>query len=51
MAKKILQLSSLAIALVAGISISAYAGDVAANGNEEDLAAAHLAETAAETPP
>ena len=51
MAKKILQLSSLAIALVAGISVSAYAGGVAANGNEEDLAAAHGSFTSDMTAP
>jgi hypothetical protein len=51
MAKKILQISSLAIALVAGISISAYAGEFATSGNEEDLAAAHGSFTSDMTAP
>ena len=51
MAHKILNVSPLAIALVAGISISAYAGELGVSGNEEDLAAAHGSFTSDMTAP
>ena len=45
MMQKILRVSSLVLALTAGVSISAHAGEVTVGGNEEDLAAAHGAFT------
>lgn len=51
MMQKILRVSSLVLALTAGVSISAHAGEVAVGGNEEDLAAAHGAFTSDMTAP
>ncbi len=51
MVQKILRVSSLALALAAGISISAHAGELAVSGNEEDLAAAHGSFTSDMTAP
>lgn len=51
MVQKILRVSSLAVALAAGISVSAHAADLAASGNEEDLAAAHGSFTSDMTAP
>lgn len=51
MVQKILRVSSLALALAAGVSLSAHAADLAASGNEEDLAAAHGSFTSDMTAP
>lgn len=51
MLQKILRVSSLAVVLAAGISISAHAGEAVVSGNEEDLAAAHGSFTSDMTAP
>ena len=51
MLQKILRVSSLALVLAASVSISAYAGEAAVSGNEEDLAAAHGSFTSGMTAP
>jgi hypothetical protein len=51
MMQKILRVASLAFALAAGLSISAYAGELGVSGNEEDLAAAHGSFTSDMTAP
>jgi hypothetical protein len=50
MLQKILRVSSLAFVL-AGVSISAHAGEPAVSGNEEDLAAVHGSFTSGMTAP
>jgi len=51
MVQKILRVSSLALALAASVSISAYASERVASGNEEDLAAVHGSFTSDMTAP
>ena len=51
MLQKILRVSSLALALAAGVSISAHAGEAAVSGNEGDLAAVHGSFTSNMTAP